>query len=121
MKVTINDPEQLLSHVLYCNTDLATTIADTEQWKKEGLIEATLCFNGKEVSAQVLEDALSRFVEIIEDDVKNKYDTDNIEKHIEDRARQLLREHADDALTHLGSLMHKLEDCDELLKPHWER
>lgn len=84
MKIDINKQEQLLSHVLLQNTEVATAVAETPEWTEDGVIKATVQFNGVEVPAETLEEVLQHFVKCIED----ACDFDSVQAQIKEAVRK---------------------------------
>lgn len=121
MNVNITDPSQILSHVVLKNTNVVEEVAETPEWKKLGEIQGTLTFNGVEVSAQVLEDALKHVFSRIETYYAEEYDADAFDARVEEKAKELLKEHAGNPLQQLHELVGRLEGIDDVLVPHWER
>lgn len=121
MKVDISNPQQIMSHILLCNTALVDKVVSTKEWTELDKLTGELTVNGVTVSAQVLEDALQTIFYQIEEHFKEKYDVDKFDEHVEQKAKQLLKEHANDALNVLSDLSDKLHEAEDLLVPHWER
>ena len=77
--------------------------------------------NGVEIPAQMMEDWLQFQFESLCKKAKEQYDPENFDKRVEERAKELLKEHADNALEKLEQLQNILYNSEDLLTPHWER
>lgn len=117
MKINIDDNSQLLSHVLLADKNVCEVVADTENWINNGNIICTVQFNGVECPAEVLENVLQNFIKYIEKQV----DYDKFEQKVEERAKEIIQEHADNVIDKMQDLLVKLQESDDLIKPHWER
>ena len=121
MKVNIDDIQQAISHLFLNDAKVCELVVDTKEWTEDGIIDCQVSFNGVKVDGSVLENTLQHFVDTIEKHFKEKYDSDRLDVVIEERAKELLKEHADNALEKLYDLTRKLEESDDLLVPHWDR
>lgn len=101
--------------------DVAEKVAITPNWKDSELLEATLQINGVDVPAEVMESFMKDIWNKACKQYSEKYNAVNIDNLVEERAQQLLKDHADDALTKIGELTDTLNGYDNLLTPHWER
>jgi len=120
MNINIDDPKQILSHVLL-SSGICTLVADTPEWKDDKVLDVEVLVNGISIPAEDFENTLKSLIDQVETSVRNKYDADNIDKEIEDRANEILKTHANNALESLHELQQKLENVEDLLVPHWER
>lgn len=121
MKININDPSQMLSHVLLGDLDVCKAVRDTKEYKADKTITPTVFMNGIEVPAESLEKALKSLFNQVESHYKEHYQADAFDAKVEEKAVQLLKEHADNAIEKMHNLMMTLEDSESLLTPHWER
>lgn len=121
MNINIDDCSQILSHVLLEDHDLVDKITQSPEWKATTAIKAELMFNGVMVSAESFEKTLQGLFDQVETYLREKYDAANLDKLVEERAQQLLKEHADNALDKLYNLTRILEESEDLIVPHWER
>lgn len=121
MEVSIRDAQQVMSHIVLGDSDLATSVASTSMWDDEGKLVATLAMNGVQVSAQILEDVLQKLIAQVEDNIKDEYKVPDIDAMVEEKAKELIKEQADNALCKLYKLADSLEQHENLLTPHWER
>lgn len=121
MKFDLTDYKTALYQVVVENDKLCTQLADTPLWKNEGVFEATLIINGVTVPAEHIENTLQNLYTQCEEYYKRKYDVSSFDERVEERAKELLREHASDALVKIGTLTEILEDSTKLLQPCWER
>jgi len=117
MKIDIDNPAQLLSHVLLQDGDVTKAVAETDQFKDRGEITCTVQFNGVEVPAEKLEEVLAHFVK----EVEKLVDLDSFNDKVEERAKQILSEHADNALEKIQWLTDMVDSPDMYIKPEWER
>lgn len=121
MKFNLENHQVALRHVVLQDEDLAMEIADTALWKEQGIFEAKLIINGVEIPAEVIEDTLQKLYSHCERFYEEKYDVSNFDDRVEERAKELLQEHADNALDRINRLAELLNDPSMLLVPHWER
>lgn len=121
MLVDIHNPQQALSHVVLANTELAKALSETELWKQEAKLEAKLTVNGLEIPVQLLEDVMQDLYKRATAEIEDKYGKPDIDAMVEEKAEQLLKEHADNALEKINNLVELLEAPIDLLKPYWER
>jgi hypothetical protein len=121
MKIDIENPNRLLSLFLLENVDIVNSVAETKELKDNGRIIATVKMNGVEVPAEVMENVLQNLINQVEEHYREQYNADAFDKRVEDRAEQILKEHADNVLEKLYSLSTKLEESDSLIKPYWKR
>jgi len=117
MKIDIENPTQFLSHLLLQNSDVAKDVARSGNWQNGGEITCTVQFNGVQVPAETLEELLARFMRHVEKQV----DLDSFNEKVEERAKQILSEHADNALEKIQWLTDMVDSPDMYIKPEWER
>lgn len=110
-----------LTHILLKDKETASLVANTPQWKETETIKVTVQFNGVEAPPEALEKTLHHFSEIHYKQAKEKYNGVNIDKMVEEKALQLIKEQADNALDKIYELSRVLENSEDLLKPYWER
>ena len=121
MKVDIDNPKQMLSHLLLDNVDVVTAVAETINWNKSGEINCTVQFNDVELPASILEDVLHKLFKQVEDHYSEKYQADAFDQRVEEKAKEIVKEHADNVVEKLYNLAQVLEESGDLIKPHWER
>jgi hypothetical protein len=121
MKFNLENHQVALSHVVLKNTDLCLQLADTPLWKENGILEATLIINGVNVPAELIENTMHDLYAQCEDYYKEKYDAKSFDERVEERAIELLKEHADNALERISRLTEILDNPDVLLTSAWER
>lgn len=121
MEINIENPSQLLSHLLLEDIVVADKVRDTEAFQKDRKVTATVQMNGVEVPAEVMESVLQKLFEQVQCHYRNQYDADAFDRRVEEKAKQILQEHADNALEKLHNLTMVLEDPEHLIVPHWER
>lgn len=115
------DHKVALSHLVLQNTDLAIQLADTPLWLNQGVLEATLQINGVDVPAELIEQTMQELYTRCEKYFKEKYDSAKFDQRVEERAQEILKDHADNALERMYKLINVLESPDVLLTPSWER
>ena len=121
MIIDIDNSQQILSHVLLGDIELAGKVAKTDAWKELEKIKGELTFNGVTVSSQCLEDALQKLFKQVEENIKEKYDADKFDERVEERARQILKDHADNVLDKIEGIADSLREIDDVIVPYWER
>lgn len=121
MKFNLEDHTVALSHVLLNNREHAIKVSDTSLWKEYGVLEAKLTINGVEFPSELIENVLQDLYSRCEEFYKEKYDAKNFDDRVEERAKELLKEHADNAFEKISNLLEVLSDPSVLLTPHWER
>jgi predicted HAD superfamily phosphohydrolase len=86
MKISLNDPAQLLSHImLEGDKEFIDKLIETDVWKNEHVVIATVQFNGVEIPAESAEKTLHRLYADIEKQIEEKYSDINAE--VERRVR----------------------------------
>ena len=121
MNINFDDPSQMLSHVLLDNQDVARAVTKTAQWKTEGTVTPKVLMNGVEVPAEVMEGVLKKLFDQVEAHYREHYQADAFDAKVEEKACQLLKDHADNAIGKMQDLMMTLEESESLLTPYWER
>ena len=121
MKFNLEGCGKFMSHLLLESNDLAGQVSKTSLWVEDGVLEATLQINGVEVPAEHLESFMKGLWEHAENQLRKKYKTEDFDRRVEEKAKQLLKDHADNALEELYDLTNKLENIGDVLTPHWER
>lgn len=121
MKFDLEDHTVALSHVLLENKEYAFKVSDTSLWKDNGVLEAKLTINGIDFPAELIEEVLQGLYSRCENFYKEKYNVNNFDDRVEERAKELLKEQADNAYERMGKLIEILDNPEVLLKPHWER
>ncbi len=123
MKFDLRNTKTIMVHLMLGDRDLCTKISETPLWTEavDERLEATLQINGIEVPAQVMEDFMKSLWKSACDEAKLKYDGDSFDNRVEEKARQLLKEHSGNALDKLATLTGQLNDIEETITPHWER
>lgn len=79
MKINIDNPNQLMSHFVLHDADVAKEVSETEQWKKEKTITATVQFNGVSVPAHVMEQVLQDLFRQTQEHYRKEYNADNFD------------------------------------------
>jgi hypothetical protein len=119
MHVNINDPTQILSHILLQDEDLAAAVAATPGWRQEQLISPAVEFNGVAVPAQVFEDALKQLVNQLGQQISAQYA--HVEAEVQRRVEQRLKDEVEPVLNKLYDLQRMLENVGDVIKPYWEK
>ena len=117
MEINIDDVRQMLSHVILQSENACSKIADTDIWKNEKKMICTVTINGVDIPAQDFEDTLKHFVECVERHV----DVKGFDEKVEEKAHELLKNHADNALDKLYNIASQLENIENTIIPHWSR
>lgn len=121
MKFGLTDKNKFMTHLLLEDKNLTTEVAVTPLWTEDMVLEATLQINGVDVPAEYLESFMKGLWAHAEEQLREKYNADSFDRKVEEKAEQLLKDHAGNALTQLQDLTEKLESIGEVLTPHWER
>lgn len=121
MQININDPKQMLSHVLLGDDEVVNAVTCTEEWTKDKKLTVEVSINGVKVDAESFENTLKNLFEQVENHYSEVYNADNIDNLVEKKAEELIKNHADSALDKLGRLMEVIEDPENIIKPYWER
>lgn len=117
MKIDIENPAQLLSHVLLQNSEVATKVAETDEWKNNETITCTVQFNGVECEASVLESVLKHFIECVEEEV----DVEGFNDKVQEAAKQILQERAEGIMEKLEQIQRVVDYPEDYIKPYWEK
>lgn len=116
MIIDIDNPAQLLSHLLLQNKDVVTKVTQTEKFLSEGRVEATVFFNGVELPAETLEEILKHFVKCVERSV----DLDGFNDKVQAKAEEILKTHTDNILEKLEVLDRVSSSPEDFIKEGWE-
>lgn len=120
MKFKLDDANLILNHLVLQDHKIAQEVASTPEWKNDETFTANLQINGVEIPAEVIEEFFKDRYKMIENGLKAKYDADNIDKMVNDRALNLLKERADKVLDAMYKIETVLQSSEDILKPWWE-
>lgn len=120
-QVNIEDPSQIMSHILLGSFEICDMVASTKEWKDDKKMNLFVSVNGVEIGGDVFEQELKKLIDRVEESFKVKYDATRLDELIEERAKELLKEHADNALEAIYNLTHRLQEAEDLLVPYWQR
>ncbi len=126
MKFDLEDCSVFMSHLLLEDATLSEEVSKTPLWKDTKTLEATLQINGVEVPASHLEAFMKSLWKRHEESVESghkelKRKQEDFDNQVELRAKEILREHADDAVNKLVDLQNSLHNIEDTIKPYWER
>jgi hypothetical protein len=119
MKIKLNDPSQIMSHFVLRSTAVVEALIETEEFKRDGSLIAKVIVNGVEIPADVYEDVLNNLFTQYYDAVRNKYEAPKIDQMVEDKAKELLKQSADNVIETLDDLRDRLQNIDDMIKPYW--
>lgn len=120
-QVSINNPSQIMSHVLLGSFEICDKVASTKEWKDGQKMNLFVSVNGIEIGGDVFEQELKKLIDRVEESFKVKYDAARLDELVEERAKELLKEYADNALEAIYNLTNKLQEAEDLLVPYWQR
>lgn len=69
----------------------------------------------------MLEDFFIEMTDKYEKVLKEKYDVANIDKLVNERALEIIKEHADNLIEKLDNIRNVLDDPTNILTPFWDR
>ena len=95
MKFNLRNPEVIFSRLVLQDCKAAEDIAATEQWTENGILEAEVKVNGVLIPAEIFEKWMQKQYKSMEENFKERYDTANFDGRVEERAKELLKEHAE--------------------------
>lgn len=126
MKFNLNDCSIFMSHLLLEDATLADKVSHTKPWLDNQTLEATLQINGVEVPASHIEDFMKSLWKRHEESVESGYKIlktkqDDFNNQVELKAKEILRDHADDAISKLVDMQNSLHNIEDTITPHWER
>lgn len=126
MKFNLEDCSVFMSHLLLEDANLAETVSHTLPWLDDQTLEATLQINGVEVPASHLEEFMKSLWKRHEESVESghkelKRKQEDFDNQVELRAKEVLREHADDTISKLVDMQNSLHNIEDTIKPYWER
>ena len=121
MKFDLENKRKFMSHLLLEDLKLCDKVANTSLWEEGEVLEAKLQINGVDVPAEHLESFMKGLWDNANEQLRDKYDVDGFEQRVDNKAKQLLKDHAESALDQLHELTDKLNNIGDVLKPHWER
>ena len=119
MQIKLDDPTQILSHVLLHDMDLAMAVAATPGFQEGKQIVPAVTFNGVAVDAEIFEAALKELYNQLSRQFESKYA--DVEAEVERRLKQRLQEEADEIINRMHRLTDALEHAGDLIKPYWEK
>ena len=121
MKFKFEDESAFMNHLLLESRGLATSVSKTKLWTESETLEATLQINGVDVPAEHLESFMKSLWDRAVEQLRTRYKADDFDRQVEEKAKQLLKSHADNALDKLYDLTSKLEGIEDTIKPYRER
>lgn len=121
MKFNLENDQVIFSHLVLQDCKAAEELAETEQWRENGILEAEVKVNGVLIPAEIFEQWMHDHYNAMEEKFKERYDASNFDDRVEERAKELLKEQADGCLDVMYNLQQKLEEADSMLTLRWER
>lgn len=118
MKISLEDPSQLMSHLLLEDEEVAAATAKTRT-KDDSSITATVQFNGVEMKPETLERVLKHFCWCVENDLMKKYA--DVEAEVHRRLLERVQKEADELTAVMHDFTQRIEDANALIKPYWEK
>jgi len=112
MNIDLDNANQILSHCLLHDTNVAVVVAETPEWKDDGKITAKVSFNGIELPGEVMEKVLQDLIAQVREHYKERYDVKNINALVLEKAKLLIEEKRDDLLSKLSDIENKLNLID---------
>lgn len=116
MKFTL-DSKEMFSHLVLTNSDYATALASTEEWKENGEFTAKVLINGIECPAQALNVLLEHMWKLANDESGQS----DFDLKVKEAAEKLLQEKANVLYETINELSNKLDDVTRLLPYNWEK
>lgn len=114
MKIKLDDPSQMLSHVLLADRDLALQVSKTIKKDDNGpTVIATVSFNGVECPAEILEKAMLELFSQIDRQYEEKYA--DIERAVKRRARSIVSKKANLLIDKMQELSWALDGVERVL------
>lgn len=98
---------------------IAATLEESEDKCK--VVVATVFINGVQIDAGVIEKELHRWYNSLETKIRKEFTPEGFDERIEKEVKKRIRERAEGVLELMDSLRDKLQESDDLIKPHWDR
>jgi hypothetical protein len=118
MKIDLNDPNQLLSHLLLEDAEVAKAVSKTLTSSYDN-VTPTVQFNGVDMQPETLERVLKHFMKCVENDLMNKYS--NVELEVQRRLEERVQKEAKRITLAMEDFIHSIEDARSIIKPYWEK
>lgn len=123
MTFSLDDDQSVFSHLLLEGRDVAKCVTKTPLWKDDEKLVAEVQINGVSIDPSTFQTLMEYWIDSVEDKVRNKYSAPDVDKLVEERAQELLKERLSGVLGKLGSLGSMLDvvesECDLILKKAW--
>jgi hypothetical protein len=119
MQINLNDPTQILSHVLLHDTELSMAVAATPGFVEGKQIVPAVTFNGVAVDAEIFEAALKQLYNQLLTQLAARYA--DVEQEVQRRLEQRMKDEASQILEKMHQLESALADAAQLIKPYWEK
>lgn len=121
-KFHIRDAKNAMSHFMLNDWPLCEKIIAARKASGVESLEytATVFIDGIQVDANVIEKEIQRWYKGLEEGIRKEFTPEGFEARVEAEVQKRIKERADGVIEILDSLREKLENADELIKPHWE-
>lgn len=117
MKFNLENPNVIFSHLVLQDHKAASAVAETEQWVEDEVLEAEVKINGVIIPAEIFEKWMQDQYTIMEEEFKVRYDSEKFDARVEEKARELLNEHAEGVMDAMRVLQDNLK-YNHRLFPH---
>ena len=118
LKVDANNPNQLLSHLLLEDAEVAKSVSKTLT-KADPNVIPTVQFNGVEMKPETLERVLKHFIGCVENELMEKYS--NVELEVQRRLEERVQEEVKHITLAMEEFAQSIEDARSIIKPYWEK
>ena len=111
----------ILSHLVLTDEDTATEIAGTSLWLEEDKMEMDIKVNGVPISTEIFREVLEMMWEQAKERADADVDANTHRQRVEDEARKIVQDSAEEIMDKMQELNSKLEDINGMLKYPWDR
>ncbi len=110
----------ILSHLVLTDEETATEIAGTSLWAEEGKLEMDIKVNGVPISTEIFRKVLEMMWKQATERADADVDASTHRQRVEDEARKIVKDSAEEIMDKMQELNNKLEDLDSMIKYPWE-
>ena len=109
MKFNLGNPSVIFSHLVLQDHKAASAVAETKQWTEDGTLEAEVKINGVVIPAETFEKWMQDQYAAMGIEFKERYNPEQFDARVEEKARELLNEHAEGVIDAMRVLQDNLE------------
>jgi hypothetical protein len=92
MKIDIENPQEVLSHIVLENRESVDKIIETKEFKENGELNAVVFVNGVEIPGEIFEQVMNNIINQVEQRVREKYNAPDIDEMVNTKTRETINE-----------------------------